>query len=80
MVRCICTLCTECGTTTQGSPNKNLARTLGARILPWHMPWRIPWATHSLEWLRNIGEILIDRGSPYGTIPGVGGASQVAVL
>jgi hypothetical protein len=27
------------------------------------MPWRIPWATHSLEWLRYIGQILIDCGS-----------------
>ena len=63
MVRCIAHFALNAGTTTQGSPNKNLARTLGARILPWHMPWRIPWVTHSLEWLWYIGEILIDCGS-----------------
>ena len=63
MVRCIAHFALNAGTTTQGSPNKNLVRTLGACILPWHMPWRIPWATHSLEWLRYIGEILIDCGS-----------------
>ena len=63
MVRCIAHFALNVGTTTQGSANKNLARTLDARILPWHMPWRIPGATHSLEWLRYIQEILIDRGS-----------------